>query len=44
MSYECRAYESVDEKILSLIMSQKTKKKKNLVHKGLKKIKIFKLH
>ena len=33
--YESRDYESVDEKSLSLVMSRKTTKKNNLVHKGL---------
>ena len=40
MFYEHCAYESVDKKSLSYVMSRKTKKKKNLVHKGLKKMRI----
>ena len=43
ISYERRANESVDEKSLSLAMSRKTTKKK-LIHEGLKKMKISKLH
>ena len=35
ISYERRAYESVDEKRLYYVMSRKTTKKNNFVHKGL---------
>ena len=41
-SYERRAYESVDEK--SIRLCPEKRRKKNLVHKGLKKIKILILH
>ena len=39
-----RAYESVDEKSPILGYVPKNDEKKNSVHKGLKKVKIFKLH
>ena len=44
ISYERSAYESVGEKSLSKVMSRKTTKKKKMVHNGLKKMKISKLH
>ena len=44
ISYDRRAYESVDEKAYLRLCPEKRRKKKNSVHKGLKKMKIFKLH
>ena len=43
ISYERRAYESVEKEPI-LGMSRKNDEKKNLAHKGLKKMKISKLH